>query len=118
VIKPARTLLGQICLARSGFVPPVEDATPQTAKGSITLPDGGIKQIDFSNSVAGLDTGSIEARAVDLVLAKGPIFGFFIHSTSVRVGCAIWTSCPRNKTRPAAHKCSSPSASWRNFCAC
>ncbi len=38
------------------YVPPVEDSTPQTAKVSITLPDGGIKQIDFLNSIAGLDT--------------------------------------------------------------
>jgi hypothetical protein len=38
---------------------------------SITVPDGGIQQIDFLSSVAGLDTASIEARAVNLVLANG-----------------------------------------------
>jgi hypothetical protein len=53
------------------YVPSVEDSTPQTAKVSLTLPDGGIKQIDFLKSIAGLDTASIEARAVDLVLANG-----------------------------------------------
>jgi hypothetical protein len=53
------------------YVPSMEDSTPQTAKVSITLPDGGIKQIDFLKSIAGLDTASIEARAVDLVLANG-----------------------------------------------
>ncbi len=53
------------------YLPSMEDSTPQTAKVSITLPDGGIKQIDFFCSIAGLDTVSIEARAVDLVLANG-----------------------------------------------
>jgi hypothetical protein len=53
------------------YLPSMEDSTPQTAKVSITLPDGGIKQIDFLSSIAGLDTVSIEARAVDLVLANG-----------------------------------------------
>jgi hypothetical protein len=53
------------------YIPSMEDSTPQTAKVSITLPDGGIKQIDFLKSIAGLDTASIEARAVNLVLANG-----------------------------------------------
>jgi hypothetical protein len=53
------------------YLPSMEDSTPQTAKVSITLPDGGVKQIDFLSSIAGLDTASIEARAVDLVLANG-----------------------------------------------
>jgi hypothetical protein len=54
-----------------GRRPSIEDSTPQTAKLSITLPDGGIKQIDFLNSIVGLDTVKIEARSVDLDLIDG-----------------------------------------------
>jgi len=52
------------------YVPSMDDSTPQAAKVSLTLPDGGIKQIDFLKSIVGLDTASIEARAVHLVLAN------------------------------------------------
>ena len=53
------------------YLPSLEDSTPQTAKVSITLADGGIKQVDFLKYIAGLETTAIEARGVDLALANG-----------------------------------------------
>jgi hypothetical protein len=100
------------------YLPFVEDSTPQTAKVSITLPDGGIKQIDFLNSVAGLDTASIEARAVDLMLANGAHIRVLHPLDLLESRLCNLDLLPSKKTRPAAHKGSSPSASWRNFCAC
>ena len=53
------------------YLPTAENATAQTAKVSTTLPDGGVKQIDFLNAVVGLDTAKIQARAAELQLRSG-----------------------------------------------
>ena len=53
--------------------PTLDDATPQTAKLSRTVP-GGIKQIDFLGAIAGLDTAAIQRRAVVIALASGVEF--------------------------------------------
>ena len=53
------------------YLPTAENATAQTAKVSTTLPDGGVKQIDFLNAVVGLDTVKIQARAAELQLRSG-----------------------------------------------
>lgn len=53
------------------YLPAPGDATPQTAKVSMTLPDGGVKQIDFLNAIVGLDTAKIQARAAELELSTG-----------------------------------------------
>jgi hypothetical protein len=50
--------------------PTLDDATPQTAKLSRTVA-GGIKQIDFLTSIAGLDTAAVQRRAVIITLASG-----------------------------------------------
>jgi hypothetical protein len=53
------------------YLPTIEDATPHAAKVSTTLPDGGIKQVDFLNAIAGLDTEKVQARAAELQLPSG-----------------------------------------------
>jgi hypothetical protein len=50
--------------------PELGDATPQTAKLTRAV-DGGIKQIDFLGSIAGLDTTAVQRRAVIISLASG-----------------------------------------------
>ncbi len=47
------------------FLPTLDEATSQTGKVSKTLPDGGVKQIDFLSGVVGLDTTAIEKRAAE-----------------------------------------------------
>ena len=53
------------------YLPTFEDATPQTAKVSMTLPDGGVKQIDFLSAISGLDTARVQSRAAELELPSG-----------------------------------------------
>ncbi len=53
------------------YFPTIEDGTPQTAKVSTTLPDGGIKQVDFLSAIVGLDTRKVQARASELILRSG-----------------------------------------------
>ncbi len=50
--------------------PNLDDATPQTAKLSRTV-RGGVKQIDFLGTIAGLDTAAVQRRAVVITLASG-----------------------------------------------
>ena len=50
--------------------PDLEDVTVQTAKLTRTVPEG-IKQIDFLAAIAGLDTETIQRRAVTITLASG-----------------------------------------------
>ena len=50
--------------------PAPDDATPQTAKLTRTV-DEGIKQIDFLDGIAGLDTDDVQRRAVVFTLASG-----------------------------------------------
>jgi hypothetical protein len=50
--------------------PEFDDATVQTAKLTRTV-EGGIKQIDFLGSIAGLDTQAVQRRAATITLASG-----------------------------------------------
>ena len=50
--------------------PAPDDATPQTAKLTRTVEEG-IKQIDFLDGIAALDTDAVQRRAVILTLASG-----------------------------------------------
>jgi hypothetical protein len=49
--------------------PTLDDATPQTAKLSRTV-EGGVKQIDFLGTIAGLETSAVQRRAVTITLAS------------------------------------------------
>jgi hypothetical protein len=51
--------------------PSVDDATTQTAKLSKRIEGQGIKQIDFLDSIVGLQTEGIQRRAVVLTLTDG-----------------------------------------------
>jgi hypothetical protein len=53
------------------YFPTIEDATPQTAKVSTTLPGGGVKQVDFLNAITGLNTANVQSRAAELELRSG-----------------------------------------------
>ncbi len=53
------------------YLPTFEDGTSQTAKVSITLPDGGVKQVDFLSAISGLDTARVQSRAAELELPSG-----------------------------------------------
>ena len=44
------------------------DATPQTAKLSLTVQDEGFKEIDFLWAITGVDTGQAKGRAVEMTL--------------------------------------------------
>jgi hypothetical protein len=48
------------------YLPSPGDATPQTSKVAMTLPNGGVKRIDSLRSIIGLDTAKIQARAAAL----------------------------------------------------
>lgn len=48
------------------------DATPQTAKLSLTVQDAGYKEIDFLGAIVGVDTGKVKARAVEMKLPGLP----------------------------------------------
>ena len=48
--------------------PPLDDATPQTAKLTKRVENNGVKQIDFLHSIIGLDTKEIRKRAVAITL--------------------------------------------------
>ena len=50
--------------------PRIDDATVQTAKLTRTV-EGGIKQIDFLGSIAGLNTEAVQRRAVTITLVSG-----------------------------------------------
>ena len=50
--------------------PAPDDATTQTAKLTRTVADG-IKQIDFLDGIAGLDTHAVQRRAATITLASG-----------------------------------------------
>jgi hypothetical protein len=49
----------------------LDDFGPQIAKVYATLPEAGIKQIDFLSGIVGLDTEAIRKRASQLTLADG-----------------------------------------------
>ena len=49
----------------------LDDFGPQVAKVYATLPDKGIKQVDFLSGIVGLDTDAIRKRASELTLADG-----------------------------------------------
>ena len=53
------------------FLPTMDDASSHTAKVSITLPNGGVKQVDFLNGIVGLDTARVQSRAAELELVSG-----------------------------------------------
>jgi hypothetical protein len=53
------------------YLPTFEDSTSQTAKVATTLPDGGVKQVDFLSSIVGLETAKIQKRAAELELPTG-----------------------------------------------
>ena len=53
------------------YLPTFEDSTSQTAKVATTLPDGGVKQVDFLSSIVGLETAMIQKRAAELELPTG-----------------------------------------------
>jgi hypothetical protein len=53
------------------YLPTFEDSTSQTAKVATTLPDGGVKQVDFLSSIVGLVTAKIQERASELELPIG-----------------------------------------------
>lgn len=48
--------------------PPLDDATPQTAKLTKRVENNGVKQIDYLHSIIGLDTKEIRKRAVAVTL--------------------------------------------------
>jgi hypothetical protein len=48
------------------WIPALDDATPQTAKVTQRLKDGGIKQVDFLSGVVGLTTKDLDRRAVEV----------------------------------------------------
>lgn len=45
-----------------------DDATPQTAKLSLTMQDEGYKEIDFLGTIVGVDTDLVRTRAVEMRL--------------------------------------------------
>ena len=51
--------------------PPLDDATPQTAKLTKRVENNGVKQIDYLHSIIGLDTKEIRKRAVAVTLPSG-----------------------------------------------
>jgi hypothetical protein len=51
----------------------LDDVGPQIAKVYATLPEEGIKQVDFLSSIVGLDTEAIRRRASELTLADGTV---------------------------------------------
>jgi hypothetical protein len=51
--------------------PSMDDATPQIAKLSKTIPGHGIKQVDFLSGIIGLKTENIRKRAVRFVRQSG-----------------------------------------------
>lgn len=53
------------------YLPNIEESTSQTVRVAITLPDGGVKQIDFLSSIVGLDTVKVQERASELELPTG-----------------------------------------------
>lgn len=65
------------CLQRSLGAPwklrkgTLDDFGPQVAKVYATLPEAGVKQIDFPSGIVGLDTETIRKRASELTLAYG-----------------------------------------------
>lgn len=60
--------LGQPWKLRKGTL---DDFGPQIAKVYATLPEEGIKQVDFLSGIVGLDTDAIRKRASQLTLADG-----------------------------------------------
>lgn len=52
------------------WVATLDDATPQTAKVTRRLADGGVKQVDFLSGVAGLTTKDIARRAVEMEVPR------------------------------------------------
>lgn len=46
-----------------------DDATPQTAKLSLTMQDEGYKEIDFFSGIVGVNTDQVKARAVEMRLS-------------------------------------------------
>jgi len=52
------------------WIPTLDDATPQTAKVSHRLRNGGVKQVDFLSGVAGLTTKDLVRRAVVMELPE------------------------------------------------
>lgn len=51
----------------------LDDVGPQIAKVYATLPQEGIKQVDFLSAIVGLDTEAIRRRASKLTLADGTV---------------------------------------------
>lgn len=51
----------------------LDDVGPQIAKVYATLPEEGIKQVDFLSGIVGLDTAAIRRRASELTLADGTV---------------------------------------------
>ncbi len=48
------------------WIPPLDDATPQTGKVTRRLKNGTVKQVDFLSGVVGLTTKDLARRAVEL----------------------------------------------------
>jgi hypothetical protein len=51
--------------------PTMDDATPQSAKLSKTVPGQGIKQVDFLSGIVGLETEKIRKRSVRFIRQSG-----------------------------------------------
>jgi hypothetical protein len=62
--------LGHALKSWEFWQPAPDDATPQTAKLTRTMEEG-IKQIDFLDGIAGLDTDAVQRRAATITLASG-----------------------------------------------
>lgn len=70
IARALQRQLGHPWKVREGTL---DDAGGQVAKVYATVPEEGIKQIDFLSGIVGLDTQKIRARASQLVLADGVV---------------------------------------------
>jgi len=88
--------------------PAPDDATTQTAKLTRTVANG-IKQIDFLDGIAGLDTQAVQRRAATITLASGADQGRSATSSEALRGKRHpWLLYPKASVKPR-RKC----LSWK-----